>query len=168
MTSIHCKDSQSSRRHPHGTGDMQGYGELVQEWTPRCGKDRLHQHGSTKLRCQRERHLGTQGKKHRPHKKVGRILGKNGSRNSLGNSREMGWMRKELDQDQLGNEGNKPPWIRHTRWLCRLARHSQITWWTRLIMGCRGRKYGQISIRQWETTTSPNSTHAITLLTSET
>jgi hypothetical protein len=70
MTHIHCKDSQDSGRHPHGTGDMQGYGEVVRERTPSHGKERLYKHSATMPRHQRTRHLCAMGKQHQLHKEI--------------------------------------------------------------------------------------------------
>jgi hypothetical protein len=70
---IHYKDSQDSRRHPYGTRDVQGYGEVVQESTPSHGKDLLYQRGATSLRCRRARHPGDKRKQHRLHKEIDQI-----------------------------------------------------------------------------------------------
>jgi hypothetical protein len=65
--------------------------------------------------------LGAKGQQHQLYKEVDQILGEDGLRTSVGDSREMGRLIKKLDQDKSGDERHWSPRIRLTRGLCRLA-----------------------------------------------
>jgi hypothetical protein len=67
MTPIHYKNIQALGRHPHGTCDVQIYGEVVQERTTDHGHNQVYQHDAKGLRHQRSRHPGVNRKQHRLH-----------------------------------------------------------------------------------------------------